>query len=157
MLHRHRALALLLAGVIAAEGCFVYRPVTLPVREGTQLRVTGSALAVYDAPALLTTAARCHATSVSGSLAAMRGDTITLAPVWAMSHARPRVACSRFVTATMLATPDATRITQRHFSVVRTTGLVLGGAVVALATAAAMYAHDVGSCHCSYARTGRAW
>ena len=148
MVRHRRSIAIVLASVLLAEGCFVYRPVTLPVREGTQLRVTGSALAVYDGSALLTSAAPCHATSVSGSLAAMRGDTITLAPVWAMSHARPRVACSRFVTATMLATPDATRVTQRHFSVVRTTGLVLGGAAVALATAAAMYAHAMATCHC---------
>lgn len=150
-----RRAALAAAAILVAEGCFVYRPVTLPARQGAQLRVSGSSLAVYDGGVVLAGDAPCRATRVAGRFGALHGDTITLTSVWAMSHPRPRGACSRISTATMVLVPDPASVTQRHFSAGRTAGAVVGGVALVAVAAVVVYVEAWKHCDCADARAGR--
>ncbi|NUQ20628.1 MAG: hypothetical protein HOQ09_06670 [Gemmatimonadaceae bacterium] len=117
------------------QGCYVYRPATLPVPDGSQVRVEGARLEIYDGTMIRPTPAQCHATQLYGALHYARGDTLVVGPVLGMRHASPKGGCRHVSTAAVVASPVATKVAVRHFSGWRTTGFAAG--VVATATVVA--------------------
>ena len=100
--HFRAAIGLAATTLLITQGCYVYRPTTLPVPNGSEMRVEGARLEIYKGPVVHPAPAECRATRVDGKLFDARGDTLTMVPVrWVRGSSPPR-ACSRLRTAALV-------------------------------------------------------
>ncbi|NUO64673.1 MAG: hypothetical protein HOQ11_01550 [Gemmatimonadaceae bacterium] len=149
---RRAAICSAAAALTFAQGCFVYRPAALPLPAGSEVRVRGARLELYDGGRLHAGPAECRAERLDGKLLDAKGDTLTLtiAPVGGMAGYSPRRLCSRLTTATLVAAPESTSVFARKFSPMRTTGAVVGTAVFVAAVAAAVIISGLEHADASY-------
>ena len=136
---RRAATCFVAATLVFTEGCYAYHPAELPVPAGSEVRVEGRPLQVYNGAHVRPEPADCHAARLDGKLFDRRGDTLTLVPVREMSGYSPRRTCSRLMTATLVASPDSTRILARHLSPGRAAGAVIGTAAFLTVIAAVVF------------------
>ena len=136
---RRAAICFVAATLVFTEGCYAYHPTALPVPTGSEIRVEGRPLQLYSGAHVRPEPADCHAAQLDGKLFDRRGDTLTLVPVRHMSGYSPRYACFRLTTATLVASPNSTRILARHFSPGRTAGAVVGTAAFLTVIAAVVF------------------
>ena len=133
------------ATLMVSQGCYVYRPTTLPISAGAEIRVRGTPLDIYNGTTIRSTAPDCRASEVQGELRGARGDTLLIAPVRAVSGATPRRACKGITVATVVAPAGLTTIFSRELSGPRTTGyavgVVAGIALVAAIIIVSQYSH----------------
>ena len=118
------------------QACATYSRARGTPSPGSRIRVTAKGgLPVYEG-VLATGAATCRATNIDGTVQSSRGDTLTVLAVKRLTDGARAASCSAANGVTIVAPLDIADVRVRHISATRTTFLILGLALVAVAATA---------------------